>query len=45
MPPIKDPARMEWREVKKVAHYQLSVNALKDPMDVYERPPAYGDNV
>ncbi len=26
--PVKDPARLEWHEVKKVAHYYLSVNAL-----------------
>lgn len=30
--PIKDPARFEWREVTKVAHYCLSVDALKQPM-------------
>jgi superfamily II DNA or RNA helicase len=26
--PIKDPARFEWNEVKKVAHYYLSVDTL-----------------
>ena len=26
--PVKDPARLEWHEVTKVAHYYLSVNAL-----------------
>lgn len=34
--PIKDPARLDWNEVKKVAHYWLEVNALKDPMTVKE---------
>ena len=32
--PIKDPARFPWREVSKVQHYWLSVNALKQPMEV-----------
>jgi superfamily II DNA or RNA helicase len=27
-PPIKDPARFDWNEVTKVAHYYLSVNTL-----------------
>jgi len=27
-PPIKDPARFEWNEVTKVAHYYLPVNTL-----------------
>ncbi len=39
--PIKDPARFEWREVTKVAHYYLSVDALK-PMQVREESPPYG---
>jgi hypothetical protein len=26
--PVADPARLEWREVTKVAHYSLSVTAL-----------------
>jgi hypothetical protein len=26
--PVKDPARLEWHEVKKVAHYWLRVEAL-----------------
>jgi len=26
--PIKDPARFQWNEVTKVAHYYLSVTAL-----------------
>jgi hypothetical protein len=28
-PPIKDPARFEWNEVTKVAHYYLSVAEIK----------------
>ncbi len=27
--PIKDPARLDWKEVTKVAHYQLPVNSIK----------------
>ena len=40
--PIKDPARLEWREVRKVDHYYLSVNAMTQPMQVREEPPPYG---
>jgi superfamily II DNA or RNA helicase len=41
--PIKDPARFEWHEVTKVAHYYLSVDALTQPMHVREEDPGYGD--
>jgi hypothetical protein len=41
--PIKDPARLEWHEVTKVAHYYLSVNAVTRPMQVREEPPQYGE--
>ncbi|RLB90386.1 MAG: hypothetical protein DRH50_12430 [Deltaproteobacteria bacterium] len=44
--PVKDPARLEWheaclpkhrrRQVTKVAHYYLSVNAMTRPMQVRE---------
>lgn len=34
--PIKDPARFPWREVTKVAHYQLEINAMTRPMMVWE---------
>ncbi len=34
--PICDPARLDWNEVTKVAHYYLSVNAMKKPMQVKE---------
>ena len=40
--PIKDPARLEWHEVTKVAHYYLSVDAMTRPMHVREQPPPYG---
>jgi len=41
--PVKDPARLEWHEVKKVDHYYLSVNAMTRPMEVRERQSPYGD--
>ena len=34
--PIRDPARLDWHEVTKVAHYSLSVNAMTQPMEVRE---------
>ncbi|MFQ5506422.1 MAG: helicase-related protein, partial [Planctomycetota bacterium] len=40
--PIKDPARFDWREVTKVAHYYLSVDAMTQPMQVREDSPPYG---
>lgn len=40
--PIKDPARLEWHEVKKVAHYWLEVNAMTRPMAVCEDQSPYG---
>ena len=42
-PPVRDPAKRPWREVTKVAHYYLSVDALKQPMDVREDRGGYGD--
>ena len=41
--PISDPARFPWHEVTKVAHYYLSVNALKHPMEVREDGVSYGN--
>jgi hypothetical protein len=32
--PIPDPARLDWHEVTKVAHYCLSVDAISQPMQV-----------
>ena len=39
--PIRDPARFPWREVTKVQHYWLDVNAMKQPMEVQEQQPTY----
>ena len=41
--PIRDPARLAWHEVIKVAHYYLSVNAMTHPMQVREESLPYGD--
>jgi hypothetical protein len=41
--PIKDPARLQWHEVKKVDHYYLSINAVTQPMQVREVEVPYGD--
>jgi superfamily II DNA or RNA helicase len=40
--PIKDPAQFPWREVTKVAHYWLEVNAMTKPMQVRENEAPYG---
>jgi len=40
--PIGDPARLDWNEVTKVAHYYLSVDAMRKPMQVSEDSPPYG---
>jgi superfamily II DNA or RNA helicase len=40
--PIRDPARLDWHEVTKVAHYYLSVDAMTKPMQVREDSPPYG---
>jgi len=42
--PIQDPARLDWHEVTKVAHYFLSVYALTQPMRVREESSPYGGN-
>ena len=42
--PIRDPARLDWNEVTKVAHYYLAVNAMTKPMQVREDTPPYGGN-
>ena len=41
--PVRDPARFPWREVRKVQHYYLSVDSLKQPMEVREDPRPYGE--
>ena len=39
--PVKDPARFEWREVRKVQHYWMEVNAMTKPMQVRETRAPY----
>ena len=39
--PVRDPARLDWNEVTKVAHYYLSVNAMTKPMELSEGPAPY----
>jgi superfamily II DNA or RNA helicase len=39
--PIKDPARLQWHEVTKVAHYYLAVDAMKTPLEVKEERASY----
>ena len=41
--PIKDPARFQWHEVKKVEHYYLSVDAVTRPMQIKENPTQFGE--
>jgi len=41
---IKDPARLQWHEVKKVDHYYLSIDAATQAMMVREILPSYGKN-
>jgi len=41
--PLKDPARLAWHEVKKVAHYYLSVDALRQSMTVKDKSFPYGE--
>jgi hypothetical protein len=42
--PIRDPARLEWKEVMKVQHYYLSVDAMAQPMRMREPSKPYGGN-
>lgn len=39
--PIPNPASFNWREVQKVQHYQMEVNALVKPMQVREERAEY----
>lgn len=41
----KDPASKEWHEVKKVAHYTLSVKSIGGAMTMSEPKQPYGGNV
>jgi len=43
--PVRDPARLDWNEVTKVAHYYLAVDAMKKPMQVREDAPPYGGKI
>lgn len=40
--PIRDPARLDWHEVKKIDHYYLSVDAMTQPTEVREDEAPYG---
>jgi hypothetical protein len=40
----KDPASLPWHEVKKVDHYWLSVDAMREPMRVREEPGRIEEN-
>jgi superfamily II DNA or RNA helicase len=40
--PIRDPAKLDWNEVTKVAHYYLSVDAMSEPMRVRGERQPYG---
>jgi superfamily II DNA or RNA helicase len=43
--PVRDPASRDWNEVKKVAHYFLTVDALTKPMQLREeQAPFKGSN-
>lgn len=42
MEPIRDPARFEWNEVKKVAHYYMKVAEMTRPMPMLDGGPASG---
>ncbi len=39
--PIRDPVRLDWREVRKAAHYYLSIDAMVRPMRVTEPDAPY----
>ena len=41
--PIKDPARLQWHEVRKVDHYWLAIDAVTQPMQVRENETPYGE--
>jgi hypothetical protein len=40
--PIKDPARLQWHEVKKVDHCYLPIDAVTQPMQLREEETRYG---
>ena len=41
--PVRDPAKFEWHEVKKVSHFYLSVDSITQPMRVREKPATFGE--
>jgi superfamily II DNA or RNA helicase len=41
--PLRDPARLQWHEVKKVEHYYLNIDAISNPMQVREDRQPYGE--
>ncbi|MBI4535548.1 MAG: DUF3883 domain-containing protein, partial [Ignavibacteriae bacterium] len=41
----RDPAAKPWHEVKKVAHYTLSVRSVGDTWKVSEPPQKYGNDI
>ena len=43
--PVRDPARFPWREVSKVQHYRLEVDAMTKPMMLREYNSEYGSGV
>ncbi|MBZ5590515.1 MAG: DUF3883 domain-containing protein [Acidobacteriia bacterium] len=40
--PVRNPDRLDWHEVTRVAHYYLSVDAMAQPMQVREDSPPDG---
>jgi superfamily II DNA or RNA helicase len=42
--PIRNPARLDWNEVTKVAHYYLAVNAMTKSMKIREDTPPHEGN-
>lgn len=40
--PVRDPAKLDWHEVTKVAHFYLSVDAMTQPVRIREDRPPYG---
>ena len=41
--PIRDPASFAWREVIKVQHYWMEVDAMTKPMQISDDKPPYGE--
>jgi len=43
--PIKEPARLPWHEVTKVAHYWLEIHAMTRPLAVRDEAASYGEKI